>query len=674
MGVVVWYQYLPEQIEQDVESLFTEVHEPLVKLLQQSLDVHNSIVVRFRVPMVLENDEYQKVYVSYMMSQFMDLFNRGGIEDLIYRGASQVINRLNVFNEHGSKWRLREIESLEVQIASLKLFTEVKVKGYLPLPFASKKGYLNIRNKNNKCFQYCIIANKYWKAVKKTHRSHSALTNPKYYERHMNDFNFDCIGENGLNIYQDLPKFEQLNNIGVTVFSHRSNEIVMVRKSDLVADTRVNLFLIHRQNGDIESDDECHFVLITNLNKFLCLGRSHRSFFCAKCYRRFPSIARLEKHTASQHPTVINEDVEFPNPAYSLKFSNYSSTLPMPYIIFWDFETYTNEVTLPNSGQNKKSRTQILNEFSPASFSIVVVHNFENESRIVDIIYYDGPDVVRTFFEKIFNVAYMLLSQIRRTNNFIQPTPDELQHHVNATSCFLCGREFSSDTKCSAKCLHHDHNTGKYIDAACSACNLNIKYKFEVPAICHNSSRFDIHILMEAISTKGVPTTNVSILARSSEEFISLKVTTNKYKLPPLLTTYDSNYRERTAFHTAHSSLYPPSWKPTNVTIQFLDSYKFLNSSLSELFSVLKKDNSYKFSLIKLSFPYLFKYKTFSPTVENVDMLLQKISFPYQALKGSYVLQPGYPIPNRESFANDLDGTQVSDEQYQRVQEVINHF
>ncbi|CAG7827595.1 unnamed protein product, partial [Allacma fusca] len=182
MGVLVWYQYLPDQIEQDVESLFTEVHEPLVKLLQQSLDAHNSCVVRFRLPMVLENSDYDKVYVSYMMSDFMDLFSYEGIEDLIYRSASQIVNRLNTFNEHGSKWRLREIESFEVQIASLKLFTNAKIRGYLPLPFPSKKGFLNIHNKNNKCFQYCIVANKYWKAVKKTHRSHLATTNPKNYE------------------------------------------------------------------------------------------------------------------------------------------------------------------------------------------------------------------------------------------------------------------------------------------------------------------------------------------------------------------------------------------------------------------------------------------------------------------------------------------------------------
>ena len=59
------------------------------------------------------------------------------------------------YQMRGSNWRFRQVVNLEINTAIYKPF---KGSSYLPLPkfFASKKAIINMENKDEECFKWCI--------------------------------------------------------------------------------------------------------------------------------------------------------------------------------------------------------------------------------------------------------------------------------------------------------------------------------------------------------------------------------------------------------------------------------------------------------------------------------------------------------------------------------------
>ena len=63
--------------------------------------------------------------------------------------------RVQNFDERGSHWRFQRVISLHIHLAEYKPFNG---RSYIKLPdsFQRKKEVLNIKNKDNNCFQWCI--------------------------------------------------------------------------------------------------------------------------------------------------------------------------------------------------------------------------------------------------------------------------------------------------------------------------------------------------------------------------------------------------------------------------------------------------------------------------------------------------------------------------------------
>ena len=93
------------------------------------------------------------------------------------------------------------------------------------------------------------------------------------------------------------------------------------------------------------------------------------------------------------------------------------------------------------------------------------------------------------------------------------------------------------------KVRDHDHLTGKYRGAAHSKCTINVKQKQSsfVPIFFHNFSGYDCHLVFELLLTKAFKL-DIKILPKSMENYVSVQVG----------------------------------------CLRFLDSYRFLSSSLDE--------------------------------------------------------------------------------------------
>ena len=160
-------------------------------------------------------------------------------------------------------------------------------------------------------------------------------------------------------------------------------------------------------------------------------------------------------------------------------------------------------------------------------------------------------------------------------------TPEEEEVHKNANECHICGiTGFGGENR--SKVYDHCHLSGKYRGPTHSSCNLNYKISPTISVVFHNLSGYDSHYLIKdlALECKG----DVDIIPQTSEKYISF---TKKQ-----IDGYDVNYK-------------------------FIDSYKFMNSSLDKLASYLQTYEILKsqFSGIKDELINLLCRKMFSHTV-----------------------------------------------------------
>jgi len=118
---------------------------------------------------------------------------------------------------------------------------------------------------------------------------------------------------------------------------------------------------------------------------------------------------------------------------------------------------------------------------------------------------------------------------------------DEEKTYQECNVCNLC--------KCSLagadKVRDHDHLTGKFRQTLCSRCNLVLQQPKFVPVFFHNLSNYDSHFI---ITELGYDTQAIDVIPNSEEKFICF---------------------------SKHIS--------SSFTIRFIDTFRFMASSLSSL-------------------------------------------------------------------------------------------
>jgi hypothetical protein len=135
------------------------------------------------------------------------------------------------------------------------------------------------------------------------------------------------------------------------------------------------------------------------------------------------------------------------------------------------------------------------------------------------------------------------------------------------------------------KVADHDHLTGQFRGAAHNYCNLKYKNPGFVPVFFHNLAGYDAHLFIKEF---GEDNDYIRIIPNTEEKYIS--------------------------FSKVIGYEYYPVKKA--IELRFMDSFKFLSSSLDKLAKNLEKDQ----------FKELSKY--FSK--EHLDLITRKLAYPYE--------------------------------------------
>ena len=78
------------------------------------------------------------------------------VEKLIDKNVKKIIEDLEAFQKNGSGWYFKEVVNLEIHTNE---YEPMKGSSYIPLPdwISNKKAIINIQNKDEKCFLWCIL-------------------------------------------------------------------------------------------------------------------------------------------------------------------------------------------------------------------------------------------------------------------------------------------------------------------------------------------------------------------------------------------------------------------------------------------------------------------------------------------------------------------------------------
>ena len=544
------------------------------------------------------------------------------VEKLIDKCVKKIIEDLEVFQKNGSGWYFNEVVQLEIHTVD---FNPTEASSYLPLPdwITNKKAIINIQNKDEKCFLWCIL-----RYLHPVDEKDNRLTDLKKYE-----FSLNTKGITFPMKLNHISKFKKLNPTipGINVFSVNDNKTFYpLRMAEKDCLNTIDLFFY-------EEDGVSHYSLIKNFTRLVKTQKTSSKngtiFICKKCFTHYTKYELLQKHIlyCSNNETV---SVKMPPQNTMLGFKNYHKQLPIPFVVYADFECFTKPINTcsPNP---EKSYNYNYQKHEPSGFCFYI-KGIDSNISFKPILYTktnSHDDISKIFVNKLAKVTNKIYNDFYRRPMPLRLTKQEQKSFDKAETCHICKKELLTDNGVD-KVRDHCHFTGQYRGAAHNSCNLQCRKPMILPVIFHNLQGYDAHLFIKQLAClRG----ELNCIPSTEEKYISFS---KKIKV--------DEYKSRRTGETI--SLY--------FEIRFIDSFKFLQTSLANLVGNLQPDDFHNTKEI-------FR--------ENVDLLTRKGVYPYDYVSSNEKLSETQ-LPPKEEFYSKLNDENVSDEDYQHAINVWNTF
>ena len=417
---------------------------------------------------------------------------------------------------------------------------------------------------------------------------------------------------------KDIQRIESQNNLSINVFGYdREDKVYPLYKTKAIKEERhVNLLLISQ-------GEKRHYCLIRSFSRLLNYRTKHKTVthYCYNCLHGFIRQDLLDEHKELCYKQKA-QTTKFPEKPEDkeVKFKSVKKQLPVPFIIYADFESFTEKIDTCQPDPSKSSTTNY-QLHTPSGFSYMVVSSAPQHTR--EPVVYRGPNVVETFLN-------MLMDEHFRINNILKVihpmiiTAEQEAAHQGATHCFICDQPFGAERPVR----DHDHLTGEYRGAAHNDCNLAYSFKtitnnkknpsYQVPVVFHNLRGYDGHHLMEKLGK--YKEKRITCIANNNERYITFGLS----------------------------------------GLQFIDSFQFMGASLEKLVSNLNNEE------------FNFLHKFVDGEVKQ-QLLLRKGVYPYDYVDGPEKLQE-QQLPNQDQFYSKLNDEGISDENYNHTLKVWENF
>ncbi|XP_044588766.1 uncharacterized protein LOC123267945 [Cotesia glomerata] len=532
---------------------------------------------------------------------------------------NKMLRKLEELETAGSGWALSEIKNL---VITMSKYTPLQAgdSTYVKLPsdiLKKRDAVLNIENHDNYCFLWSVVAALHPCGPEKLDFKTSSYPHPS-----------SVLSYTGIEFpisLKDIPCFEKLNNLSINVYGIESEFTKSKNKKSIIIPIylskfksekeTIHLLMIEQyisQFDDLEKiKPRFHFALILDLSRLVRsqVTESHnKHFFCDRCLNHFKLEKSYENHKNDCYK-INKARMILPDAEHKiLKFKNFQNKDTVPFVVYADLECIL--APLGDDG------TQ---EHIPHSEAFYQHCSYDDNLSKFEIN--RSPTCVEWFVRKLESLAYEFNTYSQNSIKMKPLTEQQQEMHNQATACHICEKPIVSPRD---KCYDHCHFTGNYRGPAHISCNVNYKKPQTIPVVFHNLSGYDSHFLIRSLAT--VFEGSIHLLPVNKERYISFTKTV----------------------------------KNTSISLRFIDSFRFMASSLEKLASYLDDDNK------RIT-------RSHYPDPEQFKLVTRKGVFPYEYIDCIEKLEQKQ-LPDQSAFFSKLSNENVSDEDYFFAQVVWTKF
>ena len=385
----------------------------------------------------------------------------------------------------------------------------------------------------------------------------------------------------------------------------------------------------------ITDGEKWYYLAIKRLSALFrgITSNNNGDFYCLNCFQSYTTKNILKKHKK----VCENHDycyVEMPAEYNkTLKYIKGEKSMKSPFIVYADLECLLEKMNTCHNNPKKSSTTKT-SKRTPSGYSLFTHCSSDRTKNKVD--YYRGKNCMKNFCLDLREHATKIINYEKK--EMIPLTKIGEKKHNKQEVCYICKKGFSTDdsNKKYHKVRDHCHYTGKYRGAAHDICNLRYKIPKEIPVVFHNGSTYDYHFIIKELAEEFEG--EFECLGKNTEKYITFSVPIKK-----VITKKDKNGNDKTT---------KMSYK-----IKFIDSYRFMSISLSNLVSNLS-EGFHEFC---------------NGDLNKFILLLRKGVYPYEYM-GSWQRFDETSLPNKEVFYSNLNMEDITDVDYRHGKAVFEYL
>ncbi|GFU21074.1 c2H2-type domain-containing protein, partial [Nephila pilipes] len=313
--------------ELDFLKFFDYVRPFIFEELQSKLEEKRAIkwyaVVQATLTRTTQENDVECITPHFRSNCVVELMENT-IAEHLESAFKKIQNSFEEFTQRGSGWTLEKILKLELNIAK---YQPLSPSNYIPLPkvLVDKKALLNIKNEDQKCFVWCLLAHK----LKIDYKNNANSIH--HYIPHESEIklgNVKCPVP-----VTSISTLEKLNNVRINVYGFE-DEIFPLYVSSREDQDCINLLYI-------SNEERQHYCLIRNFSRFIGDLSKHKSkaHICYRCLHRFCREDLLQEHL-NYCKNVSPQKIKMPSPDRNiLQFQKIEFQHKVPFIIYADFES-----------------------------------------------------------------------------------------------------------------------------------------------------------------------------------------------------------------------------------------------------------------------------------------------------------------------------------------------
>ena len=550
---------------------------------------------------------------AYFNSPPQTIINNPEINESLELSKQNILNKIAVWISEGSGWTIQSVDNHYLNVVK---YQPMRGSSYIKLPQElrnSSKGLINMKNNDNECFRWCHIRHlnpqaKDSQRIKKVDK--------QYIE------NLNYSGIEFPVATKQYNKIEKQNEININVFGYEDKQPYPIYVSKEKYADRMNLLLI-------TENENKHYVLIKDFNKLMYNQTKHkeRKHFCMHCLQCFSSERVLTNHKENCIQVNGTQAIKMPTKDDNIsKFNNLHKQLPVPFVIYADFEAITEKIH-GCQRYDDQSYTEAYQKHTDCGYGYKVVCCYDDKyTKPIQI--YRGEKAVYKFMEAMLDeTKYCKKVMKKEFNKPLKMTKEDEEKFQKADECHICNKKYNET---DVRVRDHCHITAKYRGSAHQGCNLNFQISDKIPVIFHNLRGYDSHFIMQEIG-----------------EIVKKNTYTNKKgeKCQMNINAIPNNMEKYMAFMLGNH-------------LTFIDSFQFMSSSLEKLVSNLPKES--------------LKYTSKKFKGEKLDLMAQKGVYPYDYMDSFDKFDE--KLPTKEEFYSILNNQHISDDEYKHAQTVWSTF